>query len=222
VTERLTALPHVRKIASLTPSFGENPIYAIEYRGVSIAFYTSMPGAPACICGFEDVIAMGARHFVFFGSCGVLDRTIEKGHVLIPQSAIRDEGTSCHYAPASDEIALDPACVQAIIGCAESRGIPYTTVKTWSNDAFYRETPEKVRRRKEQGCKTVDMECSALAAVAKFRGVSVAEFFYAADNLDADRWDARDLRKHGASGAGIYVDLALDSALAIASQKEEP
>ena len=39
----------------------------------------------------------------------------------------------------------------------------------------------------------VDMECSAVAAVAQFREKEVFQFFYAADNLDADRWDMRSL-----------------------------
>ena len=37
------------------------------------------------------------------------------------------------------------------------------------------------------------MECSANAAVAKFRGKGLVHFFYAADNLDSEEWDARSL-----------------------------
>lgn len=44
-----------------------------------------------------------------------------------------------------------------------------------------------------QGCICVDMECSANAAVARFRGRELFQFFYAADNLDAEQWDIRSL-----------------------------
>ena len=44
-----------------------------------------------------------------------------------------------------------------------------------------------------QGCICVDMECSANAAVAIFRGRELFQFFYAADNLDAEQWDIRSL-----------------------------
>ena len=47
--------------------------------------------------------------------------------------------------------------------------------------------------RKEEGCICVDMECSAIAALAKFRNKEVFQFFYAADNLDAAKWDKRSL-----------------------------
>ena len=60
-------------------------------------------------------------------------------------------------------------------------------------DAIYRETPEKVRRRKQQGCVCVDMECSANAAAARFRDKDLVQFFYAADNLDAEKWEPRSL-----------------------------
>lgn len=44
-----------------------------------------------------------------------------------------------------------------------------------------------------QGCICVDMECSANAAVAQFRDRNLIQFFYAADNLDAEEWDIRSL-----------------------------
>ena len=44
--------------------------------------------------------------------------------------------------------------------------------------------------RKASGCIAVDMECSALAAFAKARGIKYAQFVYAADNLDAERMAA--------------------------------
>ena len=39
-----------------------------------------------------------------FGTCGVLDRDIEATSIIIPTAALRDEGTSYHYLPASDEV----------------------------------------------------------------------------------------------------------------------
>lgn len=52
---------------------------------------------PACVAGFEEIIAMGAKKFVLFGSCGVLDDDKVKENIIIPVSAIRDERTSHHY-----------------------------------------------------------------------------------------------------------------------------
>ena len=77
--------------------------------------------------------------------------------------------------------------------------LPFVEGKTWTTDGFYRETWGKVRRRREQGCLCVEMECASLAAVAQFRGLRFAQFFFAADNLDAPAWDARGLPHLGRS-----------------------
>ena len=49
---------------------------------------------------------------------------------------------------------------------------------TWSTDGFYRETPDKISYRIEEGCGVVEMECAALAAVAQFRGAILGAYFY--------------------------------------------
>ena len=63
--------------------------------------------------------------------------------------------------------------------------------KTWTTDAFYRETPAKVKRRKAEGCISVEMEASAFFAVAQFRGVQFAQILYAGDDVSGDKWDSR-------------------------------
>ena len=131
--------------------------------------------------------------FIVFGTCGVLDREIEDCSILIPNRAVRDEGTSYHYAPAENEIEVNGNYLGLFTDLLDAMNIHYTVGKVWTTDAFYRETVEKVKRRKEQGCICVDMECSANAAAARFRGRELFQFFYAADNLDAEQWDVRSL-----------------------------
>ena len=65
--------------------------------------------------------------------------------------------------------------------------------KTWTTDAFYRETRKKVEERQAEGCITVEMEAASMAAMARFRGKHVLHFFYAADNLAASEWEERSL-----------------------------
>ena len=129
-----------------------------------------------------------------------------------PTAAVRDEGLSYHYLPPAEEIALDPACVAACRDALDSLGFPFVEGKTWTTDAFFRETRGKVQRRKEQGCLCVEMECASLAAVARFREVPFAQFFWSADNLDAEEWDARDLSQQGASVSEKCFAAALETA----------
>ena len=62
------------------------PVYKIRYKDTDIAFFQSRVGAPACVVGFEEIVAMGAERFVLFGSCGVLDDKKVQGKIIIPVS----------------------------------------------------------------------------------------------------------------------------------------
>ena len=130
---------------------------------------------------------------MLFGTCGVLDRNIGDCAVILPTAAMRDEGTSYHYAPPSDEIAVNIHHGDLFLSLMEELKLPCVTGKCWTTDSMYRETREKTARRKESGCVCVDMECASVASVARFRGKEALHFFYAADNLDSAEWDERSL-----------------------------
>jgi uridine phosphorylase len=68
----------------------------------------------------------------------------------------------------------------------------YIEAKTWTTDAFYRETPDMITYRKEEGCSVVEMECATLAAVAQFRGIRFGQLLYSGDILtDFENYDER-------------------------------
>ena len=73
------------------------------------------------------------------------------------------------------------------------RGIPFVTCTTWTTDAFYRETPDRIAKRKEMGAICVEMECAPMQALCDFRGIEYFQFLYAGDSLDHSNWDPRSL-----------------------------
>lgn len=194
--ERMIDELDAKIIAQTNTANGVELIYKANYRNVEIALFMIDVGAPMSVGILEEVFTMGVEKAVVFGTCGVLDKSIGDCSVIIPDCAVRDEGTSYHYAPASDEIKVNEKYLPVFTDMLDEFHVKYTVGKTWTTDAFYRETPEKVRRRKEQGCICVDMECSADAALAQFREKDLVQFFYAADNLDAEEWDVRSLSNH--------------------------
>ena len=115
---------------------------------------------------------------------------------------------------ASDEIEVNTKYKKEFEDILEKNNISFIEGKVWTTDAPYRETRNKVLKRKEQGCVCVEMECSAMNAVAKFRGKDFFEFFYAADNLDSDTWDERSLgNETNLSEKEKLIYLALELAL---------
>lgn len=218
MAERLNAQP----MASSISANMEYPVYRAAYAGVELALFMAGVGAPVCVANAEDYFRMGGETIVLFGTCGVLDKGIGDCSIIIPTSALRDEGTSFHYAPATDEIEVNPRYREDFIGLLRELGISYTKGKTWTTDAIYRETREKVERRCAAGCVCVDMECSAMAALAQFRGKEVFQFFYAADNLDAEEWEPRSLMSDDKVDEKDRVaELALQFARQIALKKKK-
>lgn len=191
--QRVVAALDGREIAATKDVDGVWPVYEVHYGGHRFAMYKARLGAPACVGSFEDIIPMGAKRIILLGNCGVLDRSIEDCGIIIPTRAIRDEGTSYHYAPAADYIDVNCKYIDLFRSILDTYGYPYVMGTTWTTDAFYRETPGRITRRKEMGAICVEMECAAMQALCNFRGVDFFQFLYAGDNLDHSQWDPRSL-----------------------------
>ena len=204
----------VKIIANLFSANGTIPVYEIKYANRKMGLFLSRVGAPACAAGLEEIIALGAKKVIQFGCCGILNQCIADGKIIIPSSAVRDEGPSYHYFPESEEISADAASNDTVVQYLKRHKIPYVVGKIWTTDAIYRETPEAIEARKKQGCIAVEMECSASLAVAKFRNIPMIQFFYGADNLDCDKWEIRDLEDYGLSLSDKYMTIALECGLA--------
>lgn len=189
----------VEKLSTFNSVCGDRSTYKMNVDGVEFVFFLPWVGAPMIAGVMEELIARGCEYFITLGCCGVLRHDIADGHLIVPSAALRDEGTSYHYLPPANEVELDPELVLLTEKVMDDLGLPYVSGKTWTTDAFYRETPKKVERAKELGAVCVEMECSASAAVAKFRDVKFMQFLWSADNLDAPEWDKRGLNTKGES-----------------------
>lgn len=200
----------VKEIAVIGSASGVDPIYQMSINGVKIAFKLAHVGAPLCVGTAEELIALGAKKFVYFGSCGVLDASIKENTLIIPSKAIRDEGTSYHYQEPSVFNEMNKESVKVMKNVFEKHCIDYIETTTWTTDAFYRETVNIMNKRKKQGARVVDMEVASLIAMTQFRGIKYAHFLYGADNLDAEVWEKRNISDQGFTYADLYMKLAIE------------
>ena len=183
------------------------PVYVMDYKGEKVCLAQAPVGSAPAAQFMDWLIGYGVEQIISTGTCGVL-ADIEENAFLVPVRALRDEGTSYHYAAPSRYMNVHVEAISAIEQVLEQLGIPYEEVMTWTTDGFYRETAEKVAYRKEEGCAVVEMECSALAAVAQLRGVVWGELLFTADSLaDFDNYDQRDW---GAEAFDKALELCLE------------
>lgn len=191
VINELLQAGKLRQIAMLYCATINLPIYETKHNGKSIAIVQGFLGAAGSAAFLEEMIAMGIKKFIVCGAAGVLQKGIQVGHLVVPYSAIRDEGVSYHYAKPSREIDCNQHAVKTIENYLKKANIPYIKSKTWTTDAFYRETEDKIALRVSEGCVTVEMEAAAFFAVSRFRNVVLGQILFGGDDLSGVEWDSR-------------------------------
>jgi len=185
---------------------GENPFWIYRFAEQPDVLLTlGQVGCPACAGNLDSFHAMGITKVMFCGGGGVLDRTIEVGQILVVDGAVRDEGFSYHYIAPSRVIHTNPETTDKIKAYLENHRIPYLCGLTWTTDAIFRETADRISRRKEEGAKIVEMEQAGCIAVAQFRGFSYGALIYGGDDLSGEKWSDRGWY----SREGVRYDLVM-------------
>lgn len=183
---------------------GENPIPVYRFvERPDILLILGQIGCPACAGNLDLFHAMGVSKVMFCGGGGVLDETIQVGQALVVEGAIRDEGFSYQYVAPSRTIDADPEVTAKICRYLEEKEVPYLRGLTWTTDAIFRETIDRINRRKEEGAKIVEMEQAGCLAVAQCRGFSYGALIYGGDDLSGEEWSDRGWR----SKEGVRYDL---------------
>jgi len=208
--EKYAQLVGARQVGEFISATRHFPVYVLRHAGEEVAMCPAPVGAAPAAQLLDWLMGYGAREIVSAGSCGCLEEFPE-GTFLVPRKALRDEGTSYHYAPPSRYMEIDVTARKAIMDTLKAHGLTGREVVTWSTDGFYRETREKVAYRRGEGCSVVEMECAALAACAAFRGAKWGMLLYTADSLaDMEQYDERNW---GGGACEYALRLCLDAVL---------
>ena len=179
---RYAEAKHAEKRCEFCTVSATYPIYVLEENGEEICLAQAPVGAPPASSMLDALIASGCRSILALGSCGVLEKLPENAF-LVPTRALRDEGSSYHYLPASRYIELDSEVLATVESVLKTEGLPFVPCTSWTTDAFYRETKDMVAYRRSEGCLCVEMECAALAACARLRGAAFGQLLFTADSL---------------------------------------
>jgi uridine phosphorylase len=141
-------------------------------------------GAPAAAIAVEELAARGTELFIGVGTAGAIDERLAAGDLVVCSAALRDEGTSYHYAPPGPFAVPDSGLTARLR--AALPGAVYGS--SWTTDAPYRETAEEVAKYRAEGIVTVEMEASCLFTVASAVGVPAAAAFTVSDVLHGETW----------------------------------
>src|SRR5579863_832994 len=141
--------------------------------GQEVGIIGRVVGAAFAVLVAEELIASGCRLLVSLTSAGQIVASGPPPYFVIIDRALRDEGTSYHYAPPADFAKADPSLVENAAKVT-SNGRPRVVVgATWTTDAPFRETAEAIEAAQTKGILGVEMEAAALYAFAQSAGVRI-------------------------------------------------
>ena len=198
------------------------PIHIFNYNGINVAFVYPTIGSSAGDM-LEELIALGGKYFISIGGVGTIAPEIERGEIIIPTKAIRDEGVSFHYEKPSRFSYPSNFIVESIENTLTKSNVPLLKGATWTTHSSYRETRQKVLEFHKSGVLTVEMEASMFFSIAKFRGVDIGCIFIAGDCVANEKWNPRMKRKdlpRIESDRQKLLDYALETLISIKSSSK--
>lgn len=186
----------------------------LRYQGRSLAVARFAIGGPASVMWLEEVRGLGFRRYLALGSAGGLNPSDPLGSAFLIERAVRDEGTSFHYAAPSPLVEAPIEPLGALRRFAQDQGIRLEAATSWTTDAPYRETNAKRSAFMEKySARVVEMEAASVFAAARFHGLDWASIVLVSDHLDESGWRpgfrSPELKRRAAEWATRLIDIAV-------------
>jgi uridine phosphorylase len=144
-----------------------------ELAGQTVGIIGCAVGASFAVLVSEELFACGCRLLISLTSAGQIVPAGPPPYFVIIDRALRDEGTSYHYAAPAEFAEADPRLVEIAAGALERAGLPAFVGASWTTDAPFRETAEAIESARAKGILAVEMEASALYSFARAQSASV-------------------------------------------------
>lgn len=158
-------------------------LLVIERDGFEMGLIAGTVGGPFAVLIAEELIASGCRHIVGYSSAGAIADSLQLPCLVVPEGALRDEGTSYHYLPPSRWVQAQGRLPAILARHAALCGLPIHRGMSWTTDAPYRETQQQIERHRAEGILTVEMEAAALMALAEARGAEIASLLHVTNSF---------------------------------------
>ena len=166
------------KKTGLASRFDAWPCYHTELHtfplaGEAVGIIGCVVGAPFAVLVAEELFACGCRFVVSLTSAGQIVAAGPPPYFVVIDRALRDEGTSYHYAAPSEFADADPHLVAMAMNGLKREGLRAVVGPSWTTDAPFRETADAIERARVRGILAVEMEAAALYTFARARSAAV-------------------------------------------------
>jgi uridine phosphorylase len=158
-------------------------LYSFQSGSYKIGIVPCIVGSPYAVLVAEQLFVSGCQLLISVTSAGIISSSHSQKQFALITSAIRDEGTSYHYLPHGKPSLLNQHLLQRLRPDKEISGCPYFEATSWTTDAPYRETASSIAAMKDQLINCVEMEASALYALAAVKKYNILCFAHLTNSM---------------------------------------
>jgi uridine phosphorylase len=148
-------------------------LYLFGLGGQTVGILGCVVGAPFAVLIAEELFESGCRFLLSLTSAGQISAAGPTPYFVVIDRALRDEGTSYHYAAPAEFADADPYLVATAAKALEQAGLHILVGSSWTTDAPFRETTDAIEAARGKGILAVEMEAAALYSFAQARMKSV-------------------------------------------------
>ena len=160
---------------------------ALEVDGTPCGVIPRTIGGPYAALIAEQLKASRAQVILGLTSAGRVAASVPVPSLVVATAAIRDEGTSYHYLPASRPAVAHAALANSLLLGLEGFGVPVRSGSVWTTDAPYRETKQQLAEYAQQGVLAVEMQAASLFAFAIARSIPVGIVAHVTNAVDHEQ-----------------------------------
>ena len=142
-------------------------LYEFTLAGKTAGIIGCAVGAPFAVLVAEELFACGCRLLISVTSAGQIKPMGNPPYFVVIDRALRDEGTSYHYAEPKIFAEADPRIIETAMCALTEKGLPVHRGTSWTTDAPFRETDRAITAARDQGALAVEMEAAALYTFAR-------------------------------------------------------
>lgn len=148
-------------------------LYEFTLAGNTAGIIGRAVGAPFAVLVAEELFACGCRILISVTSAGQINPVGNPPYFVVIDRALRDEGTSYHYAAPDTFAEADTQLVERANRALTDAGLRAHIGASWTTDAPFRETAKAIAAARTKGALAVEMEAAALYTFAQKRNKAV-------------------------------------------------
>ncbi|OGW91679.1 MAG: uridine phosphorylase [Omnitrophica bacterium RIFCSPHIGHO2_12_FULL_44_12] len=176
---------------SLNPHWAcyHSKLYNFELDGIIFGIVGCAVGSSFAVLVAEELFSSGCQLLINITSAGQILPVAALPCFIVIEKALRDEGTSYHYLPASEYCEMDGLCLNMIKDAFCQSSLPVFFGVTWTTDAPFRETAAAIESCRKKGICAVEMEAAALYAFSKAKKKDLICFAHVTNEMGKESGD---------------------------------